>query len=416
MEIKTKRVVITGMGVITPIGNSIDELWDSLMACKCGISKLEGYEDTGLSVKVAARVKDFDPANYGMNRADIRKNDLYSQFAQASAYQAMQQSGLVSGENIDPERLGVYLGSGIGGLDTFIKNTTVSIQEGPQYVSPLFVPSMIPNIAGGNIAIKYNAQGAAITCVAACATGTNAIGEAYLAIRFGRLDAVIAGGSEAAISPLTVGGFANAKALTTEEDPHKACLPFDARRAGFVLGEGSGVIILEEYEHAVARGANIIAEVCGYGVTCDAYHYTAPRPDGVPASRAMKDALAEAGYKQGENLYINAHGTGTKLNDSSETTAIKLALGEEDAHRASISSTKSMHGHMVGATGAVEIIISALALQHGVVPPTVGLEVPDPDCDLDYTPGKPKERNLDIALSNSLGFGGHNVCVVMRKS
>jgi len=274
---------------------------------------------------------------------------------------------------------------------------------------------MIPNIAGGNIAIKYKAKGPCLTHVSACATGTNSIGEAYLAIKCGRADAILAGGSEAAVTPLAIGGFANAKALTTEEDPAKACLPFDARRGGFVMAEGAGVLILEERERAIARGAHIYAEVCGYGCTCDAHHYTAPRPDGITAGRALREALDEAGYKAGENLYINAHGTGTHLNDSTETRAIKVALGEEEARRASVSSTKSMHGHMFGATGAVELIASALALRDGIVPPTIGLEEADPECDLDYTPLEARKRDLDIAISNSLGFGGHNVCVALRR-
>ena len=328
----------------------------------------------------------------------------------------MAESGLVSNENIDENRFGIYFGSGIGGIQTFVTQTKILFDEGADRISPLFIPMMIPNIAGGNIAIKYKAKGPCLTHVSACATGTNSIGEAYLAIKYGRADAILAGGSEAAVTPLAIGGFANAKALTYEEDPAKACLPFDARRGGFVMSEGAGALMLEEREHAIARGANIIAEVCGYGCTCDAHHYTAPRPDGITAGRALREALDEAGYKPGENLYINAHGTGTHLNDSTETTAIKVALGEEDAHRASVSSTKSMHGHMFGATGAVELIASALALRDGIVPPTIGLEVPDPECDLDYTPGKARKRDLDIAISNSLGFGGHNVCVSLRRA
>ena len=327
----------------------------------------------------------------------------------------MASSGIVSGENVAPERFCVYLGSGIGGINTLINQTKLMFDEGVERISPLLVPMMIPNIAGGNIAIKYNAQGACLTHVSACATGTNSIGEAYLAIKYGRADAILTGGSEAAITPVAIAGFANAKALTTEADPSLACLPFDERRGGFVMAEGAALMMLEEYEHAVARGANIIAEVCGYGCTCDAYHYTAPRADGVPAAKALSLALEEAGYKEGENLYINAHGTGTQLNDVAETKAIKLALGEADARRANISSTKSMTGHMFGATGAAELVASALALKEGIVPPTIGLTKPDPECDLNYTPLTAEKRNLDIALSNSLGFGGHNVCVALRR-
>ena len=416
MNSEMKRVVITGMGVISPVGNDVNTFWESLKAGKCGISRLEGFEEYNLPIHVAGRVKDFDPLQSGLSAAEKRRNDIYSQYALAAAAQAMAESGLVSNENIDENRFGIYFGSGIGGIQTFVTQTKILFDEGADRISPLFIPMMIPNIAGGNIAIKYKAKGPCLTHVSACATGTNSIGEAYLAIKYGRADAILAGGSEAAVTPLAIGGFANAKALTYEEDPAKACLPFDARRGGFVMSEGAGALMLEEREHAIARGANIIAEVCGYGCTCDAHHYTAPRPDGITAGRALREALDEAGYKPGENLYINAHGTGTHLNDSTETTAIKVALGEEDAHRASVSSTKSMHGHMFGATGAVELIASALALRNGIVPPTIGLEVPDPECDLDYTPGEARKRDLDIAISNSLGFGGHNVCVSLRRA
>ena len=415
MNNEMKRVVITGMGVISPVGNDVNTFWENLKAGKCGITRLEGFEEYNLPIHVAGRVKDFDPLKSGLTAAEKRRNDIYSQYALAAAAQTMADSGLVADENITRERFGVYIGSGIGGIQTFVTQTKILFDEGADRISPLFIPMMIPNIAGGNIAIKYDAQGPCLTHVSACATGTNSIGEAYLAIKCGRADAILAGGSEAAITPLAIGGFANAKALTYEEDPAKACLPFDARRGGFVMAEGAGVLMLEEREHALARGAHIYAEVCGYGCTCDAHHYTAPRPDGITAGRALREALDEAGYKAGENLYINAHGTGTHLNDSTETRAIKVALGEEEAHRASVSSTKSMHGHMFGATGAVELIASALALKDGIVPPTVGLEEPDPECDLDYTPGEARKRDLDIAISNSLGFGGHNVCVALRR-
>lgn len=410
-----RRVVITGMGVISPIGNDVKTFWENLKAGKCGISRLEGFEEYNLPIHVAGRVKDFDPLNYGLSVAEKRRNDLYSQFAMAAATEAMASSGLVSRENIEAERFGVYIGSGIGGINTFVTQTKILFDEGADRISPLFIPMMIPNIAGGNIAIKYKAQGPCLTHVSACATGTNSIGEAYLAIKYGRADAILTGGSEAAVTPLAIGGFANSRALTTEEDPSKACLPFDRRRGGFVMAEGAGLMMLEEYEHAKARGAEIIAEVCGYGCTCDAHHYTAPRPDGIPAAKAIREALDEAGYREGENLYVNAHGTGTHLNDAAETNALKLALGEADARRASVSSTKSMTGHMFGATGAVELMASALALKEGIVPPTIGLEEADPECDLDYTPLQARKRDLDVAISNSLGFGGHNVCVALRK-
>ena len=415
MNNEMKRVVITGLGVISPVGNDVNTFWESLKAGKCGISRLEGFDEYDLPIHVAGRVKDFDPLKFGLSAAEKRRNDIYSQYAMAAAAQAMADSGLASSQNIEEDRFGVYLGSGIGGIQTFVAQTKILFDEGVGRISPLFIPMMIPNIAGGNIAIKYKAKGPCLTHVSACATGTNSIGEAYLAIKCGRADAILAGGSEAAVTPLAIGGFANAKALTTEEDPAKACLPFDARRGGFVMAEGAGVLILEEREHAIARGAHIYAEVCGYGCTCDAHHYTAPRPDGITAGRALREALDEAGYKAGENLYINAHGTGTHLNDSTETRAIKVALGEDDARRASVSSTKSMHGHMFGATGAVELIASALALRDSIVPPTIGLQEADPECDLDYTPMEARRRDLDIAISNSLGFGGHNVCVALRR-
>ena len=415
MNNEMKRVVITGLGVISPVGNDVNTFWESLKAGKCGISRLEGFDEYDLPIHVAGRVKDFDPLKFGLSAAEKRRNDIYSQYAMAAAAQAMADSGLASSQNIEEDRFGVYLGSGIGGIQTFVAQTKILFDEGVGRISPLFIPMMIPNIAGGNIAIKYKAKGPCLTHVSACATGTNSIGEAYLAIKCGRADAILAGGSEAAVTPLAIGGFANAKALTTEEDPAKACLPFDARRGGFVMAEGAGVLILEEREHAIARGAHIYAEVCGYGCTCDAHHYTAPRPDGITAGRALRESLDEAGYKAGENLYINAHGTGTHLNDSTETRAIKVALGEEEARRASVSSTKSMHGHMFGATGAVELIASALALRDSIVPPTIGLQEADPECDLDYTPMEARRRDLDIAISNSLGFGGHNVCVALRR-
>lgn len=409
-----KRVVVTGMGVITPVGQSLDEFWNNIKAGVSGIRPIEGIEEE-LTVSVAGQVRGFDPIAHGLTAGDARRSDRYSQFAVAAAIQAMEQSGLVSGENIDPARLGVYVGSGIGGIHTFVDQTKVLFEEGARRISPLFIPMMISNIAAGNIAIRFNAQGVCLPAISACATSTNTAGEAYRAIKHGYADAILAGGSEAAVHALAFGGFANSKALTTESDPARACIPFDKHRSGFVLAEGAGILLFEEYEHAVNRGATILAEVVGYGNSCDAYHYTAPRPDGTVASRAMRQALDEAGYQAGENLYINAHGTSTPLNDKTETAVIKMVLGDEEAHRASISSTKSMTGHMLGAAGAVELIASVLAVNEGVVPPTIGLQEPDPECDLDYTPGMAKKRELDLAVSNSLGFGGHNACIAVRK-
>ena len=411
-----QRVVITGMGVISPVGNNINDFWSSLAEGRCGIDHIKGFEGYELPISVAGQVKNFSPEENGLERNDIRRNDLYCQFALAAAYQAMQQSGLKSGENIDADRLGVYIGSGIGGMNTFVTETTKLIQEGVNRISPLFVPMMIGNIAAGNVAIKYNAQGVCLPVVTACATGTHAAGEAYRAIKHGYADAIIAGGAEASIHPLAIGGFANSKALSRSTDPNNASIPFSANRNGFVMGEGAGVLVFESLESAQKRGAKIYAEVVGYGNSCDAHHVTAPSPDGVPASRAIKQSLAEAGFDAEKDLlYINAHGTSTPLNDKSETAAIKLAMGEEAAHKALISSTKSMTGHMLGATGAVELIACVLALHNGVVPPTIGLNEPDPECDLDYVPNVARKADVTIAISNSLGFGGHNSCVALRK-
>lgn len=411
-----RRVVITGMGVISPVGNNINDFWNSLVEGKCGIDTIKGYDIDSLPIKVAGQVKDFDPSANGLDTANVRRSDLYCQYAMAAAYQAMMDSGLVSGENIEPERLGSYIGSGIGGMQTFVTETEKLLNEGVGRISPLFVPMMISNIAAGNVAIKFNAQGVCLPVVTACATGTHATGEAYRAIRYGYADAIIAGGAEAAVHPLAIGGFANSRALSREEDPLKASLPFNINRKGFVIAEGAGIMVLESLDNALKRGAHIYAEVVGYGNSCDAHHYTAPRPDGIPASRAIKQSLAEAGFDAEKDvLYINAHGTGTPLNDASETTAIKLALGEEAARKAIISSTKSMTGHMLGATGAVELIASALTLKNGIVTPTIGLDAPDPECDLDYTPNVARKADVTVAISNSLGFGGHNSCVALRK-
>jgi 3-oxoacyl-[acyl-carrier-protein] synthase II len=413
---KEKRVVITGMGAITSIGKNISEFKESLFNGRCGISLLEGMDKFGeLTVKVGGQVKDFNPVELGMDAGSARRSDRFSQFGICAAMQAMEQSGLKADENIAASRLGVYVGSGIGGMQTFIDQTIVMKDEGARRISPLFIPMMIGNLGAGNIAIKFNAQGPCLPVVSACATSTHAVGEAFRAIKYGMADAIIAGGTEAAINPLAIGGFANMKALTTAENPLEACLPFDARRGGFVMAEGAGIMILEEYEHAVKRGAHIIAEVAGYGNTCDAYHYTAPRPDGTTTAASLSLALEEAGYQNDGLLYINAHGTGTHMNDACETKAIKIALGDEQARKVMISSTKSMHGHMLGATGAVELIASAIAIEEGVLPPTIGYKEPDPECDLDYIPNTARRIQAEYALSCSLGFGGHNAAVALRR-
>ena len=411
-----KRVVITGMGTVTSIGKNINEFKESLFNGRCGLTALEGMEQFGqLTVHVAGQVKDFNPIELGMDAGSARRSDRFSQFGICAAIEAMRQSGLTADENILASRLGVYVGSGIGGMQTFIDQTLVMNNEGARRISPLFIPMMIGNLGAGNIAIKFNAQGPCLPVVSACATSTHAIGEAFRAIKYGMADAIIAGGTEAAINPLAIGGFANMKALSTTEDPLEACLPFDKRRSGFVMAEGAGIMILEEYEHAVKRGAHIIAEVTGYGNTCDAYHYTAPRPDGTTTAASITLALQEAGYDADGLLYINAHGTGTAMNDKCETKAIKIALGEQEAAKVMISSTKSMHGHMLGATGAVELIASAIALEEGVLPPTIGYREPDPECDLDYIPNNARKVQAEYALSCSLGFGGHNAAVTLRR-
>ena len=408
-----RRVVITGLGCVTPIGNDVATFWESLKNGKCGIGPITHFDATDYKVKVAAEVKDFDPLQY-MEKSDLRKYDVFCWYAMAAATQAVEESGIQG--TLEPQRIGTYFGSGIGGMKTFAEEQGVLMEKGPRRVSPFFVPGMIINMAGGLIAIKYNFQGASIPIVTACATGNNAIGEAYRAVKHGYLDAVLTGGAEAAILPIGVAGFSNMKALSTTQDPAAACVPFDARRNGFVMGEGAGALVLEEYEHAVARGAKIYGEICGYGVTCDAHHITAPHPEGLGGAAALTMALEEAGgCEDFSKLYINAHGTSTPLNDAGETKAIKRALGDEAAHQCMVSSTKSMTGHMLGAAGAVEAIASVLAVKEGIVPPTIGYQEPDPECDLDYVPNQAREAQIDLALSASLGFGGHNAYLAFRR-
>jgi len=411
-----KRVVVTGTGVITPVGNDVQTYWKNLLDGVCGIDFITSIPTDDLPVKIAGEVKDFNPADYGIEPPFARKQDKFTIYAVAAAVQAVGQSGInaAEGGNIDPFRFGVYVGSGIGGFTTQVRETEKILKEGPKWVSPLFIPTMISNIAAGNIAIRNNACGPCLPVVTACATSTHAIGEAYRAIKHGYADAIIAGGTESAVIPLGIAGFANAKALSRSEDPKYASLPFNKNRGGFVMAEGAAMLVLEEYEHAVARGAEIIAEVCGYGNTCDAHHVTAPRPDGTTQAAAIRQALDEAGYTSDDVLYINAHGTGTALNDVSETLAYKIALGE-DAYKAHISSIKGSVGHMLGAAGAAEAVASVLALKNGIVPPTLNLDEPDPECDLDYTPNAAVKADLTIAISDSLGFGGHNGCVAFRK-
>ena len=413
-----KRVVITGMGIISPLGNDVNTFWKNLVAGVCGIEYIDDFPTESLPVRIAGKIKDFHPEEYGMDKPFIRKQDLFTQYGMAAAYQAMNDSGLQSqGEdaNIDPFRLGVYVGSGIGGFATQYRETAKMIEDpSGQWISPLFIPTMISNIAAGQIAISHHAQGPCVDVVTACATSTNAIGEAYRAIRHGYADAIIAGGTENATIPLGIAGFANAKALSRAENPKYASLPFNGNRAGFVMGDGAAILILEELEHAKARGAKIYGEMTGYGNTCDAYHATAPRPDGTTQAQAIKIALEESGFNPDkDNLYINAHGTGTRLNDAAETKAYKVALGDF-AYKAHISSIKSMTGHMFGAAGAAEAITTILTLREGIVPPTINLDTPDPECDLDYTPNKAVKAKITLGISDSFGFGGHDACVAFR--
>ena len=406
-----RRVVVTGMGAITPVGNDVETMWANMLAGVNGVEKITAFDTSDLKVHLAGTVKNFEPEKY-IEKRELRKLDIYCQYAIAAAQQAVDDSGILG--NIDEERFGVYIGAGIGGLHSFVNNVTALNEGGPRKVSPFFIPMMIGNIATGNVAIRFKAKGVSLSVMSACATGTHSIGEAFHAIKDGYADAIIAGGTEAVIAPLTIAGFQNMKALSTNEDPETASRPFDKNRDGFVMGEGAGMLVLEEYEHAKARGAKIYAEFAGYGNTCDAHHVTAPDPEGAGLARAIKIAMAEADTTDGDQLYINAHGTSTHLNDLTETMAFKSALGEK-AYEANISSTKSMTGHMLGATGAIEAIVSVLTLRDGMIPPTIHLNEQDEELDLNYTPNKAVKRDVTVAASTNLGFGGHDACVVFKK-
>lgn len=406
-----RRVVVTGLGVISPVGNDIVSFWENIKNGKCGIEHITKFDTTDFKIKVAGEVRNFNARDY-MGKLDVLHSDVYLHFAMAAACQAMADSKIEG--TLASERMGVYFGTGIGGIATFMMEHKKLMERGPRKVSPYFIPMMIANMASGMIAMRFKCKSQAMPAVTACASGSNAIGEAMRIIRHGYADAMIAGGSEATVNELAIAGFSTMQALSTSEDPLAASLPFDARRNGFVIGEGAGAIILEEYEHAISRGAHIYAELSGYGATCDAYHMTAPDPEAKGGTQAILLAWQEAGINT-ENIYYNAHGTGTPMNDAVETLAIKNAFGESLAHRINISSTKSMTGHMLGAAGAIEAIISILALQDGVVPPTIGLKVADPQCDLNYVPLHSKKVPIDISLSTSLGFGGHNACLAFTK-
>ena len=407
----SRRVVVTGIGAVSPVGNDAQTMWKNMLDGVCGIEEITAFDTSDLKVHIAGTVKGFEPEKY-FEKREAKKLDTYCQYALAAAQQAVDDSGILG--KIDENRFGVYIGAGIGGLNTFVNNTLGLDHGGPRKVSPFFIPMMIGNIATGNAAIRFNAKGVTLSVVSACATGTNSIGEAFHAIKDGYADAIIAGGAEAVVAPLTIAGFQNMKALSTNPDPKKASRPFDKDRDGFVMGEGAGILILEEYEHAKARGAKIYAEFAGYGNTCDAHHVTAPDPEGAGLARAIRIAFDEANVPDDAQIYINAHGTSTHLNDLTETMAFKSALGDK-AYDASISSTKSMTGHMLGATGAIEAIAAVKAIDDGMIPPTINLDEPDEGLDLDYTPKKAKKRDVNVAVSTNLGFGGHDACVVFKK-
>ncbi len=412
MTNNTRRVVVTGIGAVTPVGNNVKDTWEALKSGKNGIAPITLFDTEGFKAKLGAEVKNFDPSEY-MERSEILRSDRYAQFAVAAAQQAVDESGIEG--NIAPERFSVYFGTGIGGIGTFENEHAKLIEKGPRRVSSLFVPMMISNMAAGIIAIRFNCKGSAMPAVTACASGSNAIGEAMRMIRHGYADAVITGGAEAAICPSAVAGFVNMQALSSSNDPNAASLPFDRRRGGFVIGEGSAALVLEEYEHAKARGAKMYGEVCGYGSTCDAHHITAPHPEGEVGAQAMKLAMDEASFTENDTVYINAHGTGTPMNDKTETEVIKHALGEDLARQAYVSSTKSMTGHMLGAAGAVEALACLFALNEGIIPPTINLAEQDEACDLNCVPNTAAKADITLALSNSLGFGGHNACLAFRK-
>ncbi len=406
------RVVITGMGAVTPIGNDVVDFWNNVKQGTCGIDVIKSFDISEFKCKLGAEVKDFD-VTVALDKREARKMDKYCQYAMVAAEEAIKDSGLDL-EAIDSERLAVVVGSGIGGLGTVEQEHKKLMEKGPGRVSPFLIPMIIGNMAAGNIAIKYGAKGMCTSVVTACATGTNAIGDAFHLIQDGRADIIIAGGAEGSITPLALAGFAALTALTKSEDPLRASIPFDKERSGFVMGEGAGIVILETLEHAQKRNAKIYAEIKGYGATCDAYHITSPSPSGEGASRAMAMALKDGDVKAEEVSYINAHGTSTPYNDKFETAAIKLAFGEY-AYKIPISSTKSMTGHLLGASGAIEAIVCIKALEEGFVPATIGYSVPDEECDLDYVPNVGRVKQLKYAISNSLGFGGHNATILIKK-
>ena len=408
-----RRVVVTGLGAITPIGNNVEEFWKGIREGKCGIDNITAFDATNFKVKLAAEVKNYDPEEY-FERREAKRLDKFSQYAIIAAREAWKDSGLDK-EKENMERVGVILGSGIGGIETIETEQTKILQKGPDRVSPMYIPMGISNMATGNVAIEIGTKGESIAMVTACATGTHCIGESFRMIKHGYQDIVLAGGTEAAVTPLSIAGFSNIKALSKSEDKNRASIPFDKERNGFVMGEGAGIIILEELEHAKARGAKIYAEIVGYGATSDSYHITSPAPGGEGGARAMKIAMQEGNVKPEEITYINAHGTSTHLNDSCETQAIKTALGEENAQKVMVSSTKGHTGHLLGAAGGIEAIVCSKAIQEGFIPATINYQVPDEECDLDVVPNEGRKVTVEYAMSNSLGFGGHNSTILLKK-
>jgi 3-oxoacyl-[acyl-carrier-protein] synthase II len=409
-----RRVVVTGMGVITPVGNDVATTWQSLIAGKSGTAPITKFDATKFPVRFAAEVKGFNPLDY-MDRKEAKRADQYTQYAVAASRQAMTDSNLVERNGMDPDRIGVIIGSGIGGLKSFEEQHDVYRERGPGKISPFFIPMFIADIAAGIVSMMFNAKGPNYATVSACATSAHAIGDAYRTIQYGDADIMITGGAEATVTPMAIGGFANMKALSERNDsPESASRPFDATRDGFVMGEGAGILILEELEHALKRGAKIYSELVGYGATGDAYHLTAPAPDGEGAQRAMKRALKDAGLEPKDIQYVNAHGTSTPANDFNETRAIKAVFGDE-SKKVNVSSTKSATGHMLGAAGAVEAVISSMVVGTGIIPPTINYHNPDPELDLNYTPNVRVERDVNAVLSNSFGFGGHNTTLAIKR-
>jgi len=406
-----RRVVITGVGSVSSLGIGSDNLWKSIKMGKCGISRIERIDVSDLPVKIGAEIKDFDPSEF-MDKKEVKRTDRFAQFALAAAKIAIEDSKL-NLDKVNKERMGVIIGTGVGGIETMLTQHSEFLERGHKRVSPFVVPMMISNMASGLVAIKYGAKGFNECTVTACASSTNSIGNSFKVIQRNDADIMIAGGAEACINGLTLAGFAASKAMTTNDDPNVACRPFDLERNGFVLGEGAGILILEELEHAISRGADIIAEIVGYGCTNDAYHMTSPAEGGEGAAKCMKLAIEDAEINTFDIGYINAHGTSTKANDKGETAAVKAVFGKH-AYELSISSTKSMTGHLLGASGAIEAIITSLALKEGFIPPTINYKTPDPECDLDYVPNKGKEAKFNYALTNSFGFGGHNASLVLK--